>query len=195
MKLQSHIMYSYIASWVLIWNLLSIFAYSYSKPFSLLFYQEIQKKSNRKDWRYRHKSNNAVALKGGHSQMDSDDYYLFQCKDGRGKLFSAKPDSLELLLPNKKKPQILQVNNSGTGTHTWACHSPSKKMELVSRTLISITLILIKKVLFHLFHSFVLFPLHFPLPSAFTDNFLSITSKLTREKKWKVKCIAYLNYF
>lgn len=50
--------------------------------------------------------------------MDSDDYYLFQCKDGRGKLFSAKPDSLELLLPNKKKPQILQVINSGTGTHS-----------------------------------------------------------------------------
>lgn len=55
--------------------------------------------------------------------MDSDDYYLFQCKDGGGKLYSAKPDSLELLLPNKKKPQILQVNNSGTGTHSWYSHS------------------------------------------------------------------------
>lgn len=35
--------------------------------------------------------------------MDSDDYYLFQGKDGGGKLFSAMPYSLELLLPNKKK--------------------------------------------------------------------------------------------
>lgn len=44
-----------------------------------------------------------MALKGDHSQVDSDDYCLFQAKDGGGKLFSAKPDTLQLLLPHKRK--------------------------------------------------------------------------------------------
>lgn len=35
--------------------------------------------------------------------MDSDDYCLFQGKDGAGKPFSAKPDTLQLLLPSKGK--------------------------------------------------------------------------------------------
>lgn len=78
-----------------------------------------------------------MALKGEHSQMNSDDNYLFQGKDVGGKLFSANriADSLEQFLPNKKKNQILQVNNSGTGTHSQACQS-QQKMELVSQSLI-----------------------------------------------------------
>lgn len=114
--------------------------------------------------------------------MHFDYYHLFQGKDGGGKLFSAKPDSLELL-PNKKKAKfcrrITQTQAHIPGHVIVPAKDGAGFQKLNLNHLISI-----RKVIFNFFHSFFLFPCHFPLPSAFTDNFLSITSKqLIRGKK------------
>lgn len=122
-------------------------------------------KSNRTDWRYCWRSSNAVALKGGHSRLDSAVGSLFQGKATRVKLFNAKiwHPSLKLLSPNKKKLQILQLNIRGIGTHSWPCDNPSKRWGWFPEPNFSqrVIPISVKKCLFHLslLHPFLCSPL------------------------------------